>query len=66
MTRAAADLLKLNPLSGVFEGYRAALLYGETPALWTFAIPLAYCALSFAVFIPLYRRESRHFAKVVE
>jgi len=62
----AADLLKLNPLSGIFEGYRAALLYGETPALWTFVIPLAYCVVSFAIFIPLYRAEARHFAKVVE
>ena len=42
------DLLKLNPLSGIFEGYRAALLYGETPPFWTFAIPLGYAALSFA------------------
>jgi ABC-type polysaccharide/polyol phosphate export permease len=62
----AADLLKLNPLSGVFEGYRSALLYSETPPLWTFAIPLGYCALSFMAFIPLYRAEARHFAKVVE
>lgn len=62
----AAELLKLNPLSGVFEGYRAALLYGETPALWTFVIPLTYCAISLALFMPLYRSEARHFAKVVE
>lgn len=62
----AADLLKLNPLSGVFEAYRSAVLYGEVPALWSIAIPLGYSALSFAVFVPLYRTEARHFAKVVE
>jgi lipopolysaccharide transport system permease protein len=61
-----ADLLKLNPLSGLFEGYRAALLYGETPPLWSFVIPLAYCAASLAIFLPLYRVEAVHFAKVVE
>jgi lipopolysaccharide transport system permease protein len=59
------DLLKLNPMSGLFEGYRDVFLNGRTPALWEFAVPLAASLLLLAVFVPLYLAEQRQFAKVV-
>lgn len=61
----AASLLKLNPLSGIFEGFRAALLTGTTPAPWQILVPLAYCVALGALFVPLYLREQRDFAKVL-
>ena len=62
----ANQLLKLNPLSGIFEGYRDALVYGQAPALWEVVVPLAYAALSLALFLPLYRAEQTQFAKVIQ
>lgn len=59
------DLLKLNPMSGLFEGYRDVFLNGRTPAAWEFLVPLVASALLFALFVPLYRAEQRQFAKVV-
>ncbi len=59
------DVLMLNPVSGVFEGFRAVLLYGEAPALWHVLVPLAYAAVLLAIFVPVYRREERHFAKLL-
>lgn len=59
------DLLKLNPMSGLFEGYRDVFLNGRTPAAWEFAVPLVAAGLLLAVFVPLYRAEQRQFAKVV-
>lgn len=54
-----------NPLSGLFEAFRAVILYGESPAFWQLAYPAAFGLLLMAVFVPLYRREQRHFAKLV-
>ncbi len=62
----AHELLKLNPLSGLFEGFRAVLLYGQRPAAWELLVPLAWAIVLLALFVPLFRREQRHFAKVVE
>jgi ABC-type polysaccharide/polyol phosphate export permease len=59
------DLLVFSPLTGIFETYRAILQYGEAPAAWMIAVPLGYAALSFAIFLPVFRREERHFAKLV-
>jgi homopolymeric O-antigen transport system permease protein len=61
----ARGLLELNPLSGVFELYRDALLYGHGPELWQFAVPLGFSAIVLVVFGPIYRREQRHFAKAI-
>lgn len=60
-----ADLIKLNPLTGLFEGYRSTLLYGQAPAAWELAIPLAVSVALLAAFVPLYHREQLHFAKMV-
>jgi lipopolysaccharide transport system permease protein len=59
------DLLKLNPLSGIFESYRAILIDGTAPAPWMLLIPLAYAAVLLAIFVPIYRREQPHFAKLL-
>jgi lipopolysaccharide transport system permease protein len=61
----AADLLKINPLTGVFEAFRDALLYGHAPAAWELAYPTAFALCILALFLPLYRREQRHLAKVI-
>jgi lipopolysaccharide transport system permease protein len=62
----AHDLLRLNPLTGLFEAYRGVLLYGETPEAWTLLHPLAFSLVLVAIFLPIFLREQRHFAKVVE
>lgn len=60
------DVIKINPLTGLFEAYRAVLQHGETPAWWTIAYPLVFAAVVAALFIPVYRREQPHLAKVLE
>jgi lipopolysaccharide transport system permease protein len=62
----ARDLLPLNPLTGIFEAYRSVLIRGESPAWWHLAYPIAFAALLFAAFLPIYRSEQVHFAKVGE
>jgi ABC-type polysaccharide/polyol phosphate export permease len=60
------DLVKLNPLTGVFESFRDVLLYGQRPAAWQLLFPLAFAVVLLLVFVPIYRLEQRDFAKVVE
>jgi lipopolysaccharide transport system permease protein len=62
---AANELVRLNPLTGIFEAYRDVLLYGQAPAAWELAYPLAFAALVAAISVPLFRREQRELAKVV-
>ena len=63
---SANELIRLNPLTAVFESYRAVLLHGSGPPAWEILYPLAVAAAVAAVFVPLYRREQHHIAKVVE
>lgn len=58
-------LLRLNPLTGLFESYRDVFLYGRAPAAWQLLYPCAIASLILLVFIPLYSSEQRSFAKVV-
>lgn len=58
--------LRLNPLTGLFESFRAIFLYGRNPAAWELLYPLAFALLLLALFVPLYRRDQREFAKVVQ
>jgi homopolymeric O-antigen transport system permease protein len=58
-------LLRLNPLTGLFEAYRDVFMYGTRPALWELAFPLAAALALLAIFVPLYRAEQRQFAKVI-
>ncbi len=57
--------IMFNPLTGLFESFRHVFLYGDTPRLWQIAYPMAFGLLLTALFVPLYRREQRHFAKLV-
>jgi lipopolysaccharide transport system permease protein len=59
------DLLVFNPLTGLFEGFRDALLYGQAPQWWELAYPAAFGALMIALIYPLWRRDAPHFAKVL-
>lgn len=62
----ARTLVELNPLSGIFESYRSALLYGENPAPWQILYPLAWAVGLAIVFGLIFRVEQRQLAKVVE
>jgi|SRR5688500_7437671 ABC-type polysaccharide/polyol phosphate export permease len=59
------DWIVFNPLSGLFESFRHVFLYGDSPVFWELAYPTGFGLLLMAVFLPLYRREQRHFAKLV-
>jgi lipopolysaccharide transport system permease protein len=61
----AQELFRINPLTGLFEAFRAVLLYGHRPAAWMLLIPLLAAALLFAIGLPLYMIEQRQFAKVL-
>jgi lipopolysaccharide transport system permease protein len=65
VTGRARELLRLNPLTGVFEAYRSIFLYGESPAAWELVYPTIAAGLVLAVFVPVLRREQAHLAKVV-
>ena len=54
-----------NPLTGLFESFRAVFLYGESPSFWELAYPALVGIVLIAMFVPVYRREQRHFAKLV-
>jgi len=58
-------LLELNPLSGLFEAYRAVFMFGRAPEAWQLLYPLAATAILLVVFFPVYRLEQRQFAKVI-
>jgi lipopolysaccharide transport system permease protein len=65
ITGTVGELIKLNPLTGLFEGYRDALLNGQSPAAWELLYPLAISLLLLSAFVPLYRRERAHLAKMI-
>jgi ABC-type polysaccharide/polyol phosphate export permease len=59
------SLLRLNPLTGLFEAYRGIFLTGRAPAAWELLYPILIGAAMLVLFVPLYRIEQRQFAKVV-
>jgi lipopolysaccharide transport system permease protein len=61
----ANDLLRINPLTGLFEAYRAILVAGHRPAAWQLLFPLAAALGLLATFVPIYVRDQRQFAKIV-
>ncbi|MDQ3823337.1 MAG: hypothetical protein M3321_08875 [Actinomycetota bacterium] len=61
----ANELLRINPLTGLFEAYRAILVDGHRPAAWQLLYPLAAALVLLAAFVPVYLRDQRQFAKVV-
>jgi lipopolysaccharide transport system permease protein len=58
-------VLRLNPLTGLFEAYRGVFLNGERLAAWELIYPLAAAVVLLVLFVPIYRSEQRQFAKVV-
>jgi ABC-type polysaccharide/polyol phosphate export permease len=62
----ANELVRLNPLTGLFESFRDVLVYGQRPAAWQILIPVGFSVVMLLLFVPLYRYEQRDFAKVVE
>jgi lipopolysaccharide transport system permease protein len=60
-----ADWLRLNPLTGLFETYRDALLYGAAPAAWQLLYPLAFAVVFGGLFFRVYRRDQLHFARML-
>jgi len=61
----ARRLLRLNPFTGLFELYRDVFLYGENPEPWQFLYPAAVASVLLLVFVPIFRSEQRHFAKIL-
>jgi ABC-type polysaccharide/polyol phosphate export permease len=59
------DVLRINPLTGIFEAYRDLFLYGRSPAAWELLDPLAAVVVLLVIFVPIYRSEQRQFAKVI-
>jgi lipopolysaccharide transport system permease protein len=59
-------LVRANPLTGLFEALRHAVMYRSSPPAWEVLYPLAFSALLLILFVPLYAREQHHFAKVLE
>ena len=59
------ELLPFNPLTGLFESYRDALLYGQSPQAWEFLVPFAAAAVVLAVSLPVYVRDQARLAKLV-
>jgi lipopolysaccharide transport system permease protein len=59
------EILRFNPLTGLFEAYRSIVLDGQAPAPWMLLYPLAFATLMLLVFVPLYASEQSQFAKVV-
>jgi lipopolysaccharide transport system permease protein len=61
----ATHLLRLNPLTGLFEAYRDVFLYGRSPAAWELLIPFTFAVVVLSVIVPFYRREQRELAKLI-
>jgi lipopolysaccharide transport system permease protein len=66
ITGTANDLVRINPLTAIFESYRAVLAQGRSPAVWEIAYPLAVATVLLVVAVPVFRRDQRDFAKVAE
>lgn len=61
----ANELLKLNPLTGLFEAYRSVFLYGHAPSPWQILYPVLGALALLAVLLPVYAREQKQFAKML-
>lgn len=58
-------ILRLNPLTGLFEAYRDIFLLGHDPSAWQLLYPIGIASLILLLFVPLYCTEQGEFAKVV-
>jgi lipopolysaccharide transport system permease protein len=58
-------LVRLNPLTGLFEAIRHAVLYRSAPPAWELLYPLGFAIALLLIFVPIYWREQDHFAKLL-
>lgn len=58
-------VFRLNPMTGLFEAYRDIFLDGQRPAVWELVFPLIAAIILLVIFLPIYKSEQRHFAKVI-
>lgn len=58
-----ATLLHVNPMSGIFESFRAILLHGQTPRIMDITYPAAIGFALLSMGLALYRRYERDFPK---
>jgi lipopolysaccharide transport system permease protein len=65
ITGAISDVMPFNPLTGIFELFRHALLFGDSPPAWEIFSPLIATAVILALGITLYRREEPYMAKLI-
>ena len=65
ITGVARDAMPFNPLTGLFELYRDALLYGHSPPVWQILVPLGVAVALLLLVVPVYRREQPSFAKLI-
>jgi ABC-type polysaccharide/polyol phosphate export permease len=63
---SAAEWLRANPLTGVFEAYRSVFLDGGSPAAWMLLLPCAIALVALAIVVPVFRREAPQLARLVE
>lgn len=65
VSEGVRNWIVFNPLTGLFESFRDVFINGDAPAIWQLAYPIGVGLALMAIFVPLYRREQRHFAKLV-
>jgi ABC-type polysaccharide/polyol phosphate export permease len=65
LSEGVRDWIVFNPFTGLFEAFRHVFLFGDAPAFWELAYPTAFGIMLVLAFLPVYRREKRHFAKLV-
>jgi lipopolysaccharide transport system permease protein len=59
------SLLRLNPLTGLFQAYRDVFMNGRRPAAWELLYPLLFALVLLIVFVPVYRSEQQQLAKIL-
>jgi lipopolysaccharide transport system permease protein len=59
------EILRFNPLTGLFEAYRSVFLDGHAPAPWELLYPFVIATALLVAFVPIYGSEQREFAKAV-
>ncbi len=64
-SHSVRNLLRLNPLTGLFQAYRDVFMNGRRPAAWELLYPMVIALILLVVFVPAYRSEQRQFAKVI-
>ena len=62
----ARELLRFNPLTGMFESYRDVFVHGRSPGVWDVLYPLGFALVLGGISAAVYRAEQSQFAKVVE